>query len=80
MNSRYSFMQSIASNRQAAHGSFIESIAGSVIGELAETQEMLDFYADKGIVAEIEMGPAGGDARGRQLDEVGVHWVQVLRR
>jgi hypothetical protein len=31
-----------------------------VIGELAETQEMLDFYADKGIVAEIEMGPAGG--------------------
>jgi fructose/tagatose bisphosphate aldolase len=37
-----------------------------VIGELAETQEMLDFYADKGIAAEIEMGPAGGDARGRQ--------------
>jgi hypothetical protein len=37
-----------------------------VIGELAETQGMLDFYADKGIVAEIEMGPAGGDARGRR--------------
>jgi len=27
-------------------------------------QEMLDFHADKGIVAAIEMAPAGGDARG----------------
>jgi hypothetical protein len=35
-----------------------------VIGGLAETQEMLDFHADKGIVAAIEMAPAGGDARG----------------
>jgi hypothetical protein len=41
---------------------------------------MLDFHADKDIIAEIEMAPAGGDARGRRLDEVGVHWVQVLRR
>ncbi len=31
------------------------TIAGSLIGGLAETQEMLDFCADKGIVAEIEM-------------------------
>jgi len=31
------------------------SIAGSLIGGIAETQEMLDFCAEKGIVAEIEM-------------------------
>jgi alcohol dehydrogenase (NADP+) len=30
------------------------SIAGSLIGGIAETQEMLDFCAEKGIVAEIE--------------------------
>ena len=33
------------------------SIAGSLIGGIAETQEMLDFCAEKGIVAEIEMIP-----------------------
>jgi len=31
------------------------SIAGSMIGGIKETQEMLDFCADKGIVADIEM-------------------------
>ena len=31
------------------------SIAGSLIGGIAETQEMLDFCADKGITADIEM-------------------------
>ncbi|OYR15139.1 NAD(P)-dependent alcohol dehydrogenase [Brucella thiophenivorans] len=31
------------------------SIAGSLIGGIAETQEMLDFCAEKGIVSEIEM-------------------------
>ena len=31
------------------------SIAGSLIGGLAETQEMLDFCAERGIVADIEM-------------------------
>jgi uncharacterized zinc-type alcohol dehydrogenase-like protein len=31
------------------------AIAGSLIGGLAETQEMLDFCAERGIVAEIEM-------------------------
>lgn len=31
------------------------SIAGSLIGGIAETQEMLDFCAEKGIVADIEM-------------------------
>jgi hypothetical protein len=45
-----------------------------VIGGLAETQEMLDFYADKGIVAEIEMALLA------VMHEGGVHWVQVLRR
>ena len=33
------------------------SIAGSLIGGIAETQEMLDFCAEKGIVSEIEMIP-----------------------
>src|SRR5688500_11452247 len=32
-----------------------KSIAGSAIGGIAETQEMLDFCAEKGIVADIEM-------------------------
>ncbi|GGY29616.1 zinc-binding dehydrogenase [Rhodanobacter panaciterrae] len=34
------------------------NIAGSLIGGIAETQEMLDFCADKGIVSDIEMIPA----------------------
>jgi uncharacterized zinc-type alcohol dehydrogenase-like protein len=33
------------------------AIAGSLIGGIAETQEMLDFCADKGLVADIEMIP-----------------------
>ena len=36
------------------------SIAGSMIGGIAETQEMLDFCAEHGIVAEIEMIPVAG--------------------
>ena len=32
-----------------------KSIAGSLIGGIKETQEMLDFCAEKGIVADIEM-------------------------
>jgi uncharacterized zinc-type alcohol dehydrogenase-like protein len=35
-----------------------KAIAGSLIGGIAETQEMLDFCAAKGIVSEIEMIPA----------------------
>jgi uncharacterized zinc-type alcohol dehydrogenase-like protein len=31
------------------------AIAGSLIGGIAETQEMLDFCAERGIVSEIEM-------------------------
>jgi uncharacterized zinc-type alcohol dehydrogenase-like protein len=34
-----------------------KSIAGSMIGGIAETQEMLDFCAERGIVADIEMIP-----------------------
>jgi uncharacterized zinc-type alcohol dehydrogenase-like protein len=34
-----------------------KAIAGSAIGGLAETQEMLDFCAERGIVADIEMIP-----------------------
>ncbi len=34
------------------------AIAGSLIGGIAETQEMLDFCAEKGIVSEIETIPA----------------------
>lgn len=33
------------------------SIAGSLIGGIAETQEMLDFCAEKGVVADIELIP-----------------------
>jgi uncharacterized zinc-type alcohol dehydrogenase-like protein len=33
------------------------SIAGSLIGGIAETQEMLDFCAERGIVSEIEIIP-----------------------
>ncbi|MNR11823.1 putative formaldehyde dehydrogenase AdhA [compost metagenome] len=32
-----------------------KSVAGSVIGGIAETQEMLDFCGEKGIVSEIEI-------------------------
>ncbi|UZK66260.1 NAD(P)-dependent alcohol dehydrogenase [Sphingomonas sp. M1-B02] len=39
------------------------AIAGSLIGGIAETQEMLDFCAEKGIVSEIEMIDAA------QIDE-----------
>jgi uncharacterized zinc-type alcohol dehydrogenase-like protein len=39
------------------------SIAGSLIGGIAETQEMLDFCAEHGIVAEVEM------IRIQQIDE-----------
>lgn len=44
-------------------------IAGSLIGGIAETQEMLDFCAEKGITADIEMIPmqAIEDAYGRML-------------
>lgn len=36
------------------------AIAGSLIGGIAETQEMLDFCAERGIVADIEMIRADG--------------------
>jgi len=39
------------------------AIAGSLIGGIAETQEMLDFCAEHGVVAEIEMIPI------QQIDE-----------
>ena len=35
-----------------------KSVAGSAIGGLPETQEMLDFCAEKGIVSDIELIPA----------------------
>ena len=37
-----------------------KSIAGSLIGGLPETQEMLDFCAERGIVSDIETIPAQG--------------------
>jgi alcohol dehydrogenase (NADP+) len=36
------------------------AIAGSLIGGLPETQEMLDFCAEHGIVSDIEMIDADG--------------------
>jgi D-arabinose 1-dehydrogenase-like Zn-dependent alcohol dehydrogenase len=39
------------------------SIAGSLIGGIAETQEMLDFCAEHSIVSEIEMIPVQRSTR-----------------
>jgi uncharacterized zinc-type alcohol dehydrogenase-like protein len=46
-----------------------KAIAGSLIGGIAETQEMLDFCAEKGITSDIEMIAAGEieDAYARML-------------
>ena len=46
------------------------SIAGSLIGGIKETQEMLDFCAEKGIVADIEMIRA---------DEINEAYERMLR-
>jgi uncharacterized zinc-type alcohol dehydrogenase-like protein len=45
------------------------SLAGSLIGGIAETQEMLDFCAERGIVSDIEMIPIASinDAYERML-------------
>jgi uncharacterized zinc-type alcohol dehydrogenase-like protein len=45
------------------------SLAGSLIGGIAETQEMLDFCAQHGIASDIELIPAEGinDAYERML-------------
>jgi uncharacterized zinc-type alcohol dehydrogenase-like protein len=45
------------------------SLAGSLIGGIAETQEMLDFCAENGIVSDIEMIPIASinDAYERML-------------
>jgi len=45
-------------------------IAGSIIGGLAETQEMLDFCADHGIVSDIEMIP---------IQKINEAYVRMLR-
>ncbi|MHB2026663.1 MAG: NAD(P)-dependent alcohol dehydrogenase [Elusimicrobiota bacterium] len=36
------------------------TIAGSLIGGIAQTQEMLDFCAERGVLADIETVPVGG--------------------
>ena len=46
------------------------SIAGSLIGGLPETQEMLDFCAERGIVSEIEMIP---------IQQIDVAYDRMLR-
>ena len=47
------------------------SIAGSLIGGIAETQEMLDFCAERGIAADVETIPiqAINEAYARMLKE-----------
>jgi uncharacterized zinc-type alcohol dehydrogenase-like protein len=47
-----------------------KSFAGSMIGGLAETQQMLDFCAEKGIVPEIEIVGA---------DDINDAWERVLK-
>jgi len=46
------------------------SLAGSLIGGIKETQEMLDFCAERGIVADIEMIPM------QKIDEA---WSRMLK-
>ena len=46
------------------------SLAGSLIGGIAETQEMLDFCADNGIVSDIEM---------IRMDEIEQAYARMLR-
>jgi uncharacterized zinc-type alcohol dehydrogenase-like protein len=46
------------------------SLAGSMIGGIAETQEMLDFCAEHGIVADIELIRA---------DEINSAYERMLR-
>jgi uncharacterized zinc-type alcohol dehydrogenase-like protein len=46
------------------------SIAGSMIGGIPETQEMLDFCAEHGIVADIEMIRA---------DEINEAWERMIK-
>ena len=41
-----------------------KTLAGSMIGGIAETQEMLDFCAEHGLGAEIELIAADRDQRG----------------
>ena len=43
-------------------------IAGSMIGGIPETQEMLDFCGEKGIVSDVEMIPDSEDRRGVRAD------------
>ena len=54
----------------AAMVPFRKTIAGSMIGGIAETQEMLDFCAEHGIVADIEMIRA---------DEIEAAYERMLR-
>ena len=44
------------------------SLAGSLIGGIAETQEMLDFCAEHHIVSDIEMIPIASDQRSLRAD------------
>ena len=46
------------------------SIAGSMIGGIPETQEMLDFCAEHGIVADIELIRA---------DQINVAWERMVK-
>ena len=47
------------------------SFAGSGIGNIAETQEMLDFCAAKGITADIEMIP---------MDRINEAWERMIKQ
>ena len=47
------------------------SFAGSGIGSIAETQEMLDFCAAKGITADIEMIP---------MDRINEAWERMIKQ
>ena len=46
------------------------SLAGSMIGGIRETQEMLDFCAEHGVVPEIEITP---------MERVNEAWERVMK-
>ena len=46
------------------------NFAGSAIGGIAETQEMLDFCAEHGIVSDVEM---------IRMDEINEAWDRVVK-
>ena len=57
-----------------------KTLSGSAIGGIAETQELLDFCAEKGIVADCEMTSMPADQRGLRAHGEGRRAVPLRHR